>query len=566
MWLVFLLAQIELTAPKPAPAPKAALVTKVEPKSIARNAVITIHGLKPKETYWLKLADVDETPSATATANRTAAFTIPDGTAAGDHQIEVLEGKQKSAARLVGFAPDALQVIHVDAYPKTKITIAAPQAVVFPRGDQDEHKYDLILAVDGMTARTSDTAVLFDGIELRDVNWGAGGHPPIATLSSSRREIKIEGMSMPPGSSQVSHELRLRVADGEVSNAVTIGFAQIAERKAKLIAMAMVLLLALVVGAFGLHAGATAAPLAYRMLVDSRAPSYSLSKLQFFLWTAAALFAYCYYTLVRVLVQGVLEFPALPSSLPAIMAISIGTGVAATAISSVKGPKGAGDPEPVFADFISVGGLIAAERVQFLVWTLVGFLTFLFIIYRSDPFRLSALPEVPDSFLALMGLSAAGYVGGKVVRKAGPVIDSVVVSNGSLVVEVLGSGLSPDAQMSIGDVPVSDLVGRSRRDADVLTPSPAGLEVLRWDESKKFAARIRAHLGEPTAGIRAAFWAGYRANRPLRLKITNPDGQSAEKDLPLEDDALEQWFGPRPTGTQPRPPEARPDKERPNRT
>src|SRR3954469_17502575 len=35
-------------------------------------------------------------------------------------------------------------------------------------------------------------------------------------------------------------------------------------------------------------------------------------------------------------------------------------------------------------------------------------------------------PSIPNEMLVLMGVSAAGYVGGKAVRDAGPVIKSVV--------------------------------------------------------------------------------------------------------------------------------------------
>ena len=46
----------------------------------------------------------------------------------------------------------------------------------------------------------------------------------------------------------------------------------------------------------------------------------------------------------------------------------------------------------------------------------------------TDPSTLKDLPKVPDGFLYLMGVSSAGYLGGKVVRKPGPVIKMLCVS------------------------------------------------------------------------------------------------------------------------------------------
>jgi hypothetical protein len=39
------------------------------------------------------------------------------------------------------------------------------------------------------------------------------------------------------------------------------------------------------------------------------------------------------------------------------------------------------------------------------------------------------LPKVPENFLYLMGFSSAGYLGGKAVRKAGPVIKAISISS-----------------------------------------------------------------------------------------------------------------------------------------
>src|SRR5439155_7622880 len=126
------------------------------------------------------------------------------------------------------------------------------------------------------------------------------------------------------------------------------------------------------------------------------------------------------------------EFAPIPEGLPGILAVSGGTAALAAGINNVRGPKGAGEEQPSFADLITTGGVVVAERFQFLVWTVLGALAFLFLVVFSDPATIQDLPKVPDGFLYLMGVSSAGYLGGKLARKPGPVIVTIVAQLGSV--------------------------------------------------------------------------------------------------------------------------------------
>src|ERR1035437_6776859 len=78
------------------------------------------------------------------------------------------------------------------------------------------------------------------------------------------------------------------------------------------------------------------------LFLDPETDTYSLSKFQFYLWTAAALFGYAYLVIGRMLVQGQ-PWPEVPDNLPAVIAIGTGTSVGsqiATAINGAKGPGG----------------------------------------------------------------------------------------------------------------------------------------------------------------------------------------------------------------------------------
>jgi hypothetical protein len=119
--------------------------------------------------------------------------------------------------------------------------------------------------------------------------------------------------------------------------------------------------------------------------------------------------------------------------------------------------KGAGEVGPNFSDFITTGGVVAPERFQFLVWTLIGIGSFMMIVFLSPPISIQDLPPVPDGFLQLMGISAAGYVGGKLVRKAGPKIDSVDAridpAANTLVLSIVGACFrNPDLLKSTTDL------------------------------------------------------------------------------------------------------------------
>jgi hypothetical protein len=165
------------------------------------------------------------------------------------------------------------------------------------------------------------------------------------------------------------------------------------------------------------------------LFLDEETMTYSLSKCQFYAWTLAAILGYVFLAVAKSVVQGVAVFPDIPAGLPGILVVSVGTGVLASTITNSKGTKGAGEVHPSLADFITSGGVVAPERLQFVVWTVVGIFTFLTIVFKSNPMTVTDLPRIPDGFLQLMGISSAGYLAGKLARKAGPVIKAVSVTS-----------------------------------------------------------------------------------------------------------------------------------------
>ncbi|MDP8979239.1 MAG: hypothetical protein M3O35_01465 [Acidobacteriota bacterium] len=162
-------------------------------------------------------------------------------------------------------------------------------------------------------------------------------------------------------------------------------------------------------------------------LLDKETNSYSLSKFQFFAFSLVFVFGYLYVMLCRWMVQWQFTLPDVPSNLAGMLAISAGTTIVAIGATSSRGSKGAGPVQPSSADFISVGGLVVPERFQFFVWTLVACIGFIALLISQDPATLNEFPTFPSGLLYVMGVSAGGYLGGKVTRKPGPVIKSIAL-------------------------------------------------------------------------------------------------------------------------------------------
>jgi hypothetical protein len=175
--------------------------------------------------------------------------------------------------------------------------------------------------------------------------------------------------------------------------------------------------------------------------------TYSLSRFQFFWWLSIILFAYMFLFFARGLIEDTWVYISL-SGFAYTFLISLVTLVGAQATNVTKGVKGAGEVYPAVSDLIMNGGVLAPERVQQLVWTVVAGIGLVVITIKTYA-TAAALPSIPTELLALMGISAAGYLGGKVTRAPGPVVDQTLVVNGSLSLRIYGTNLSVPTDVSI---------------------------------------------------------------------------------------------------------------------
>jgi hypothetical protein len=248
--------------------------------------------------------------------------------------------------------------------------------------------------------------------------------------------------------------------------------------------------------------------------VEPETNTFSLSRFQFYVWTLTAILGYLYLFLSQNLIQSKIQFIDIPSGLPAIVGISATTTFLSQGISSTKGTKGAGEIDPKWSDLITTGGIVAPERLQFLIWTVLGAFAFLFITFFQNSEQIQDLPQVPQGFLQLMGVSSFGYVGGKLARKAGPVLTEVIASNdgNTLTLDVRGARLSEDA---ICKVENNSMLSSMIRDGKP--------KIVTSDDSNEVSLAKHLQLGVVSP---IPDWVQDICGK--NFQIVNPDGQYAE--------------------------------------
>jgi len=274
------------------------------------------------------------------------------------------------------------------------------------------------------------TSISWDGCQNRTVGTQSAPQPlAIHGEVVSAEEMKLCGIEVP-----ASGELKLNAGFGDTKsesrNFTVFSMTTSTVTWLSVIIAVVLALLPLALLSRVRHAYRIAGK-EYRYLsalfLDPETHTYSLSKLQFYLWTMAALFGYSFLYISRVFVQNQ-GWPDVPGTLPAIIGMSAGTAIGSQIVTSVKGSKGAGGEEPRIADLVTSGGVVAVDRVQMLLWTLFGVGAFTLGVWHDGTGTITELPAVPERLLYLMGLSSTGYLAGKMARKAGPVMAEISVS------------------------------------------------------------------------------------------------------------------------------------------
>lgn len=263
------------------------------------------------------------------------------------------------------------------------------------------------------------------------------------------------------------------------------------------------------------------------LFIEKASSSYSLSSLQFYVWMFVGISSYLYYLGGHIFAQNQWSIVDVPDGIVKVMFISISTSVVSSGVSSMAGGKGSGAFNPSPADLISSGGDVAPERIQQLIWTMIAAPVFLILAYKWDPYSTTLDPTsvfgpngIPDHFLQLMGVSAVGFVGGKIARGPGPKISSLTASAIAgpppyLVLNVKGSDIQTvGANFALRDISVAN-------QADIAFPAT----ILPSSTIDGSGVATSLDLSIPSAGLRQP-----AAGTPWKYAFTifTADGEKAE--------------------------------------
>ena len=511
-------------------------ITGIEPERVERGGIIRVTGIGFTGSERLRLCFTPVTDQESCNAQpllkleatpTSVAATVLTDTPLTSYRVELLAGDRSFAVGNVEVGPGDVTITNV-----------AP-----PTPYPAEDEFSLTLFGSGFSIRPDENILVFDDMPAlqpcpaRGCAENQEGRVQ-AKVGPLQREITYTGI---PFAYHGIHDIRVAVGNSVVSAPQRVTFAQVKEGTPLIVAASVVtgLLIALY---FALRQRRRQIPggsisLGEALFLDEERSAYSLSKFQFYAWTFASLLAYLYLTAARSLVQGSLELSAVPEGLPGVLLASVGTSVLATTISGVKGAQGAGEVGPSFADFFTHGGVVAPERLQFFLWTVVGVLSFLTITLLHPPGEIQDLPAIPETFLTLAGISAAGYLGGKLARKAGPRISAVSPvwrgpgtrgsgqPFGGLSVEGERLSAAPTARFLIGPTATE----QAPIEVDIKDPEmqPGATE---GDLYRRMVLVPRG----AGAGVTPEWLAPARGGKRFYLTIVNPDGQKhvAFYDLP----------------------------------
>jgi hypothetical protein len=524
------------------------VVDKLAPTTVVRGSPITVTGTGfplEEQNIRIELAGIDIGHPTRVQDPKAFVFLVPESGKLGAKTVPLPLGEgllrvsfvQPEFASIQGMTPTSFEAgyLTLTSEVRSDITLAKPISNVI-YSDTTE----FALTGTGFGGPSRDYSLLVDGRDV-PVCWDLPAtKQPSGNVSScvGARFASDHTLLLGPdfgllgiGKKQIGLRRDTKEASVEVHVAnSTAG----SVRGLSILVSAIVLLLMGVVGLASARQMATGERRsAWRtFLIDTETNTYSLSKLQFYLWTTAVLVAYAYLFLARWLVHDQVGMVELPENLPILFGLSAGTTILSTWIAAVHGPKAAGPVHPSFSDLIATGNSVSPDRFQFLLWTFVAVTTFVVTVLATDPGTIDALPAIPNNLLALSGVSMAGYLGGKMVREPGPVIELITASLQTvggkpllrLVIE--GRNLDIDGSFRIDTTDLKLVDPNARSTAPIDKGRPRSLKPEVGNRASTHARSLELLIGERS-------W--VKSAGAYQLTIRNQDGQEATKDFSLED-------------------------------
>lgn len=228
-------------------------------------------------------------------------------------------------------------------------------------------------------------------------------------------------------------------------------------------------------------------------LIKGRDGKPSASKLQFFLWTAVALFSYVTILSARFYKGNYDVIDEIPKNLLIAMGFGVVTMAAAKGITVSYVSSGRADKKPakpttdpenkLNADSIAKpkadspdwvyrddDGYPDLSKIQLIAWTLIALVMYLIRLDYQMNASLSTLPDIDPALMVLMGLGQGAYLGKKLVTTDVPRLSGLSLGSGppGTIINITG--------MSFG----------ANQDGSIITidGSPFNLSVKTWEDSR----------------------------------------------------------------------------------
>jgi hypothetical protein len=190
------------------------------------------------------------------------------------------------------------------------------------------------------------------------------------------------------------------------------------------------------------------------LLIDKSTNTYSLSRFQAFSWTVLLLGGYFYITISSGVLLGNGIIPEFNPSLIGLLSISYGGLITAHSLGSKKPKNEILKTPPLLNNLFSSGESIDLPRLQLFSFTVVGIIIYMYNLLNSNP--LAGLPDIPSSFLGLLGVSQTGYITGKfvsdkiVINQIKPYY--IAVNQKDVRLHILGAGFVQNMKILIDDI------------------------------------------------------------------------------------------------------------------
>lgn len=159
----------------------------------------------------------------------------------------------------------------------------------------------------------------------------------------------------------------------------------------------------------------------------------SATKLQWFLWTAVAIFAYIAMYVGRVQIGKIDAINEIPVNLLLAMGISIGTNIGSRAIQTSQTANGKKSTSPSRAKsiFEDDDGNPDLSRIQMLAWTFVAIGVYLVhLAQQIQSGNYNTLPDIDASLMVLMGLGQGAFLGKQLITADTPILDRLTPNSG----------------------------------------------------------------------------------------------------------------------------------------